>query len=244
MGWVSTSTISEHSEGDFHVVMRSGSQALTGEIYFAPGIITEGKNLALPVCIQGEDIIALRLWLIYDNDALKLVSVSNGEVLGGMTLKTQMDDALYCMLWSDSLKEGPHPIHGTLAELQFNIRENVEQSEVSILCIIQSGDAYGGNLNQVIIEQKEALLALYASDKGVLYIPKYTAVIKREAFAGCAFETVYLTNSSLTTIESRAFANSPNLRWVFMGTNVSYIADDAFDGCENLILFYNDVVAE
>ena len=190
MGWVSASTISEHSEGDFHVVMRSGSQALTGEIYFAPGIITEGKNLALPVCIQGEDIIALRLWLIYDNDALKLVSVSNGEVLGGMTLKTQMDDALYCMLWSDSLKEGPHPIHGTLAELQFNIRENVEQSEVSILCIIQSGDAYGGNLNQVIIEQKEALLALYASDKGVLYIPKYTAVIKREAFAGCAFETV------------------------------------------------------
>ena len=58
-------------------------------------------------------------------------------------------------------------------------------------------------------------------------------VIGEEAFAGSAFRHVLL-GQQVETIESGAFRNCADLRWISIPDSVTEIAEDAFDGCVNL----------
>lgn len=66
--------------------------------------------------------------------------------------------------------------------------------------------------------------------------------IGEEAFAGTGFQTIEIAEGC-ETIGSRAFGNCGNLRNVKLPSSVTYIADDAFEGCDaeklNIIALYD-----
>lgn len=71
-------------------------------------------------------------------------------------------------------------------------------------------------------------------------LPQYLKTVEAEAFAGINATCIHI--NSQMTIESKAFANCKQLRYVLFTENGGYgyqlnLADDAFEGCENLIIF-------
>lgn len=71
-----------------------------------------------------------------------------------------------------------------------------------------------------------------------LYLPAMLTEIEDSAFEGIAAEAVQIPYG-VTSIGSRAFADCPNLMAVYIPGSVGYIADDAFDGSDNVELFWN-----
>lgn len=69
-------------------------------------------------------------------------------------------------------------------------------------------------------------------------LPDQVTVIEKEAFAGITVETVCL-HYYVKSIGSRAFADCPNLKGIFIYNN-TYIADDAFENDKNLIIYGNN----
>lgn len=72
-----------------------------------------------------------------------------------------------------------------------------------------------------------------AEPLSAIYLPKGLKLIAESAFVGTSsFEKVVLPEGA-ERIESRAFASS-GVREAYIPASVEYIAEDAFDGCENL----------
>ncbi len=67
-------------------------------------------------------------------------------------------------------------------------------------------------------------------------LPAEITVIEDEAFYGNAARLIKLPEG-LSSIGSKAFAYCPHLEGVYIPTNCSNIASDAFDGVENLIIY-------
>ncbi|MGN1021435.1 MAG: transglutaminase domain-containing protein [Aristaeellaceae bacterium] len=67
-------------------------------------------------------------------------------------------------------------------------------------------------------------------------VPAASVSIGKEAFNGTAFYSIDLSGSSVRYIESAAFSNCSNLTLMRIPSSVSLIADDAFDGCDSLII--------
>ena len=71
-----------------------------------------------------------------------------------------------------------------------------------------------------------------------LVLPNAVQIIGESAFENTAIRTVYLSDS-VEHIGSRAFAETPSLRIVFIPDSTKFIADDAFDGHSDLLLAGN-----
>ena len=69
-----------------------------------------------------------------------------------------------------------------------------------------------------------------------MYLPPNLTVVDDEAFVGDRFPRV-VASDGLTTIGSRAFADNRALRLVELPASVTTIADDAFEGCNELMEF-------
>ena len=76
--------------------------------------------------------------------------------------------------------------------------------------------------------------------KGTTVLPARLKTIEEEAFSGAAFEAVIIPDGC-ESIGSRAFANCPNLVYVRIPASVMYIAEDAFEGCDQVVI---DRIAE
>ena len=75
-------------------------------------------------------------------------------------------------------------------------------------------------------------------------LPAYLVTIEERAFEGIAATAIEVSGNT-TTIGSRAFADCGALQQVTLPASVNYIANDAFDGCGELICFgYPGTVAE
>lgn len=85
----------------------------------------------------------------------------------------------------------------------------------------------------------------YVNYEKMMTLPESTVTIADEAFANCAFEAIE-ANEALESIGALAFANSTALKQVRLGYKVSSIADDAFAGCSDFILWcpYGSYAAE
>ncbi len=69
-------------------------------------------------------------------------------------------------------------------------------------------------------------------------LPEIMTIIAEETFAGNPMKSVQL-GEKVKTIGSRAFADCRNLEQIFIPASVTKIAEDAFSGAENLIIFGN-----
>lgn len=66
-------------------------------------------------------------------------------------------------------------------------------------------------------------------------MPQQLQIIEEEAFAGVSFTHVYL-GESITDLQTRAFADCPNLIYIYIPDSVTSIAQDAFQGDNGLII--------
>lgn len=84
-----------------------------------------------------------------------------------------------------------------------------------------------------------AFACAFAEEKAAvpaLTLPKSLITIDEEAFKGTTNVQKVVLQNKTKRIESRAFAESP-VREIHLTESVEYIADDAFEGCENLTLY-------
>ena len=121
--------------------------------------------------------------------------------------------------------------------VKFNVKKDVAFQETSISFFSQNNDALDGNLDSVSLNAVSSTIMIREKESHVLRIPPDTQTIGMEAFQGCVFDTAYLDDGRLASIESRAFAECPNLRKVFISETTAFIADDAFEGVEDLTIY-------
>ena len=69
----------------------------------------------------------------------------------------------------------------------------------------------------------------------VMTLPVSLQTIGEESFAGSGVQA-FMVGSQCMTIESRAFADCQNLVLITLPASVSFIADDAFEGCGGFVL--------
>ncbi len=81
---------------------------------------------------------------------------------------------------------------------------------------------------------REHGLTFITPDTAAIVIPPRVQYIEAEAFAGIGCTAVY-HNGVLTRVESRAFADNPDLREVHLSF-VEYMAPDAFSGSPNVVI--------
>ena len=72
-------------------------------------------------------------------------------------------------------------------------------------------------------------------DMNILKLPSYLLVIETEAFSGLNCDAV-IVPEGCETIQSKAFAECKNLKYVFIPKTVINIAEDAFINCPDVIL--------
>ena len=69
----------------------------------------------------------------------------------------------------------------------------------------------------------------------VLSIPSMTMTIDESAFEGVNCQAVIIPNGC-TAIGKRCFANCPNLIYVYIPASVTFVAEDAFENSEQVII--------
>ena len=72
-------------------------------------------------------------------------------------------------------------------------------------------------------------------EEAVFTLPSALTEIQSGAFEGTAASVVYLPDR-ISRIDSRTFADMPNLRTVYIPRATRYIADDAFSGTKDLTI--------
>ena len=73
------------------------------------------------------------------------------------------------------------------------------------------------------------------ADSITIMLPSELKVIEEEAFSGAAFGAVLIPDGC-TAIGSRAFADCLNLVYVRIPASVASIAEDAFEGCKQVVI--------
>ncbi len=121
-----------------------------------------------------------------------------------------------------------------------------------MLCICTSLSialaATQGDFQYAVIDDEVHITGYTGSEKKVS-IPKYIEGQKVTHIAASAFEnketiTRIQLPKYLSNIESKAFAGCTGLSTMSVGENVTYIADDAFENCYNLVVkLYQDSYA-
>ena len=71
---------------------------------------------------------------------------------------------------------------------------------------------------------------------GAFRLPASLRIIGEEAFEGTAVSVVEMPKT-VTVIESRAFANTPNLKEAYLPGSIEILADSAFEGAKDLTVY-------
>lgn len=252
MGWVSreAAIFEDGQQNETADIQKSGrilpfklnsinedASVLSAEISCLPIQTLPGENFDLSVSVQAEDLIAARIWMMYDPDILELISVNNGAALSGMSLSDDKDARLVCMLWSDSLQESPNCVNGTLVLLKFRVKEGTAFRKTSVSFFSQKDDALDGSLGSVSVNAVSSAITIREEESSLFRIPSDTQTVEKEAFTGCDFSTAYLNNGRLVSIESRAFAECAHLRKVYISESTTSIAEDAFEDVGDLTIY-------
>ena len=193
----------------------------------APDIrVMPGDEISIPLMIKADDLIAARLWVMYDPELLECVNEEN--CLDSMTCSDDMSTGLICILWADSLIETKNPVNDLMAKLHFIVKDGAA-SDTALDILVQNEDMLTGRLEVVKGITRSSNITLRHDQNKVMYIPNNLEVIEEYAFYGFGCETLYLSGDKLKSIKSKAFSDCKD---VYIGENVNEIADDAFEGDE------------
>ena len=126
-----------------------------------------------------------------------------------------------------------------------NDSEHAESETVDVIVTITSPtNAAAGLLsyvaqfgNPAFTKQEKSIEIPALKDMNVMYLPTELKTIEKEAFSGIIAQAVIVPDGC-TTINARAFADCPNLLYVWIPKSVTSISEHAFDGCNEVIVDY------
>lgn len=127
--------------------------------------------------------------------------------------------------------------------------ENIDRTELTVKVTFEGGivrETSDYTYSTTVSDNKVKITVQYGSltaettvtrltGTGTLSLPKGMTVIEEESFRGTSAKWAVVPDG-VTSIESLAFADCPNLRGVTIPASVSTIAEDAFQGSTNLTI--------
>lgn len=85
----------------------------------------------------------------------------------------------------------------------------------------------------IVMVEQEILPKLIAPD--MLILPRSITIVEEEAYMGCGARSITLS-SACERIESKAFALCESLLIIKIPSSVTYIAEDAFEGADQVMI--------
>ncbi len=185
--------------------------------------------LEVPLLLKADDLTAIRLWIMTDEEVLSLESVENGSCLRGMTVPKDPDGSMCCILWADSLKEEDSGLNGILARVCFSMKENTAAQQTEVTFLVSEGDALTFSLEEAAIPDLTVSVDLQEEENNVLFLPPDLTRIDAEAFMGGAFQKVVLPDG-MKEIGERAFADCLTLKTMRIPASTTIIEPDVLSG--------------
>ena len=123
--------------------------------------------------------------------------------------------------------------------------EHVETETVDTVATITSPTydttglaSYGAQFNNAAFSKQEKSIEIYAlKDMKIMKLPAQLKTIEEEALSGIFAQAIIVPNGCMT-IKANAFADCPNLVYVWIPKSVTSISEHAFDGCSQVIVDY------
>lgn len=205
---------------------------------------------------QNPGIIAARIKVNYDKEALTLVKVEDGGILGEHTFGNNLKANPYTMLWENGTVSDNYTENGTLAVLTFQIAEGVSEKEYNIELTYDTEEIYNVDLKNVKfavnngkITVKQLALqqgtcgndAKWTLDnKGTLTISG-TGAMKNYTYKSEMPWYKYISQiknvsikEGITSIGDYAFYGMPNLTKVTIPKGTTTVGEYAFKNCTAL----------
>ncbi len=151
MGWATEDnpTVVQYQPGDTYAadsdvtLVAVWKQNLNPTIFVDSVSAKPGETVAIPVCIaENPGIVAARLKLSYETSVLKLVLVSDGNILGEHQFGEDLTVSPYIVSWSNGGATEDYTTNGALVYLIFQIANDAPAGDVTITVIYDPEEIY------------------------------------------------------------------------------------------------------
>ena len=121
-------------------------------------------------------VVALRLFVSYDSSRLKLLSVTDGKLLGTATgiFGNDISAVPYTLMWEDGLSAVNHTSNGTLAEIKFKITDNAPTGSTSVMVSYDQASTFDKDLKDIPVQITNGNVAVTGTDGIVSESCKHT----------------------------------------------------------------------
>lgn len=197
-----------------------------------------GDEVKIPLTIESNSGLAsLKLRVTFDETALTLTGVSFPKRSGTYTSVPEPFSADQTINFVSplSLFTGT----GTFATLSFVVNENVDaDSNLTVSIEFEEDDIFDMVFNNVPLRASNGSVQLFDGDtpNDMAVLPQSMKIIEKEAFMNTSFYYIVLPEGA-TTIESKAFADCDNLKYIYIPESTKSIASDAFQNVTALTIY-------
>ncbi|MEQ3216427.1 leucine-rich repeat protein [Hominifimenecus microfluidus] len=201
-------------------------------------------------------IIAARLKVTYDANALTLVKAEDGGILGDSVFGNNLSANPYVLLWENGLSKADYTATGDLAYLTFKVADNASEGTYAITVTYDSEEIYDVNMNNVkftvdngaVHVEKSAIQqgscgnnvtwslgrngTLSISGSGAMKNYTYKSEMPWYSYIN-QIQRVEITDG-VTSIGDYAFYGMPKLTTIVIADSVKTIGGYAFKNCTAL----------
>ena len=112
-----------------------------------------GDHVTVTVRLDNPGIIATRISIRYDSQALELTDAQNGEVFpkNSAMFGKEISANPYTMLWDESLRRDNNTTSGTLCTLTFNVKGGTASGEANVRIVVDKSSTFDVDLNPVVV---------------------------------------------------------------------------------------------
>ena len=199
--------------------------------------VQPGSEVQVPIVIEkNTGLSSLKFLVKYDDTVLTLSNVTFPRNSGTYSSVPQPYGASQVINFVSPLSNFTKT--GTFATLTFSVNQNAELNKtINITIQHEEEDIFDSNFDEVpFVAVNGAIYVSEGSQGSMTMLPAALTVISEEAFMNTDFYYVVLPDTT-TAIESKAFADSGNLKYIYIPESTTSIADDAFLNVSGLTIY-------
>ena len=152
-----------------------GAEALPS-ISGGTAAVHAGDTVSIPVTIvDNPGVIALRLQVSYDADALTLTAVKDAGLLGKTVHSASTATRPFILYWNNPVAEENYQGNGTLATLTFRVNPDARAGDYAVTLSCGEEDAVNADVDPVAFSVSDGVITVICDH------PRATWVIDREA---------------------------------------------------------------